>query len=134
MRGKTKAGWRLWRPSGTRSGSAWRPPWKLFPQHNQRPDKEIAVARTEGKVFGAPAEASKDALIVGAADKLHNARAILNDYRQVGEELWSRFSVPKAEQLWYYGALVEAFKQTTAPNALVDELQRIVNELTAECE
>jgi len=78
--------------------------------------------------------ANKDSLIVGAADKLHNARVVLADYRQIGEELWSRFSVPKAEQLWYYSALVEAFKQTTAPNVLVSELERVVKELRAECE
>src|SRR5438876_11275421 len=78
--------------------------------------------------------ANTDALIVGAADKLHNARAVLADYRQIGEELWSRFSVPKAEQLWYYSALVDAFKQTTAPNVLVSELERVVKELRAECE
>jgi len=78
--------------------------------------------------------ANKDALIVGAADKLHNARAVLTDYRQIGEELWSRFSVPKAEQIWYYGSLVETFKQTTAPKVLVSELERVVKELRAECE
>jgi len=75
-----------------------------------------------------------DALIVGAADKLHNARAILSDFRQIGEQLWSRFTVPKQQQLWYFGALVETFKQTTAPNVLVDELERVVKELRAECE
>ena len=78
--------------------------------------------------------ANKDSLIVGAADKVHNARVVLADYRQIGEELWSRFSVPKAEQLWYYSALVEAFKQTTATNVLVSELERVVKELRAECE
>src|SRR5215469_15215189 len=38
---------------------------------------------------------NEDALIVGAADKLHNARAILTDYREAGEELWLRFKVGK---------------------------------------
>jgi (p)ppGpp synthase/HD superfamily hydrolase len=35
--------------------------------------------------------AGKDALIVAVADKLHNASAILSDYRRIGDELWSRF-------------------------------------------
>jgi GTP pyrophosphokinase len=73
-------------------------------------------------------------LIVGVADKLHNARAILTDYRQIGEELWSRFKVGKSDQLWYYGALVESFRRTAAPKVLVDDLERIVNQLMAECE
>ena len=30
-------------------------------------------------------------LLVSAADKLYNARAILEDYREIGAEVWSRF-------------------------------------------
>lgn len=75
------------------------------------------------------ATAGKDALLVGIADKLYNARAILSDYRQLGEKLWSRFTVPKNEQLWYYVALVNAFRDTNAPKSLVDELNRVVKEL-----
>jgi len=77
--------------------------------------------------------ANADALIVGAADKLHNARTILTDYRQIGDALWSRFKVGKEQQLWYYGALVEALRRTPAPKVLVNELERVVNELRAEC-
>ena len=39
--------------------------------------------------------ADKDALMVSAADKLHNARAILSDYREIGEQLFVRFERPK---------------------------------------
>jgi (p)ppGpp synthase/HD superfamily hydrolase len=78
-------------------------------------------------------DANADALMVGAADKLHNARAFLTDYRQVGEELWSRFKVGKEEQLWYYAALVNAFRETDASKMLVDELERVVVQLRSEC-
>jgi len=98
------------------------------------PTKKLPWGERKEKYLTHLRSANADALIVGAADKLHNARAILSDFRQIGEKLWSRFSVPKAEQFWYYGALVEAFKQTTAPNVLVDELQRVVKELRAERE
>jgi len=97
------------------------------------PTKKLPWRDRKEKYLTQVRSANPDALIVGAADKLHNARAVLTDYRQIGEELWSRFSVPKAEQLWYYAALVEAFKQTAAPRMLVDELERIVNELREEC-
>src|SRR6266404_2865900 len=36
--------------------------------------------------------ASMPTKLVSASDKLHNVRAILMDYRQEGEKLWSRFS------------------------------------------
>ena len=73
--------------------------------------------------------ADKDALMVSAADKLHNARAILSDYREIGEQLFVRFNAPKEDQLWYYGALVKTLRQTAAPKVLVDELERVVKEL-----
>lgn len=74
-------------------------------------------------------KANGDALMVSAADKLHNARAILADYRELGEQLWTRFNAAKAAQLWYYGALVETLQGTPAPKALVNELKRVVKEL-----
>lgn len=64
---------------------------------------------------------------VSLADKLYNARAILLDYRSLGGELWERFD-PEADQLWYYRALVSAFRETTK-SPLVDELDRVVTEL-----
>jgi (p)ppGpp synthase/HD superfamily hydrolase len=75
---------------------------------------------------------NKDVLLVTAADKLHNARAILSDYRELREKLWQRFNAPKKDQLWYYGRLVETFQQTAAPKVLVGELERVVKELEEE--
>jgi GTP pyrophosphokinase len=66
--------------------------------------------------------------LVSAADKLHNARAILRDYRQLGEPLWSRFNGGKEGTLWYYRSLVAAFGQA-GRNELVEELDRVVTEL-----
>jgi GTP pyrophosphokinase len=48
-------------------------------------------------------KADKDILSVSLADKVHNARAILRDLRKpdIGEKIWSRFSMPKEKTLWY---------------------------------
>lgn len=47
------------------------------------------------------------ALLVSLADKVHNARAILADYREVGEALWDRFRGKRNGTLWYYRALAD---------------------------
>ena len=49
-------------------------------------------------------------LRVSLADKLFNARAILRDYLEVGEELWTRFNSGRKGQLWYYRQLADQFK------------------------
>jgi len=75
------------------------------------------------------AGASPSARLVSAADKLHNARAILADYRRHGDALWSRFNNQgQDDTLWYYRELVRAFK-ATGTNAIVEELDRVVGEL-----
>jgi (p)ppGpp synthase/HD superfamily hydrolase len=68
--------------------------------------------------------------LVSAADKLHNARAVLEDYRIVGEALWKRFNGGKEGTLWYYRAAVDALRKAgTSP--LIEELDRVVSEI--EC-
>jgi (p)ppGpp synthase/HD superfamily hydrolase len=69
---------------------------------------------------------------VSAADKLYNARAILRDVRQVGDSAFVRFAAPKAKVLWYYRALVTAFRAggvTHLLKPLLDDLDRVVTEL-----
>jgi (p)ppGpp synthase/HD superfamily hydrolase len=72
--------------------------------------------------------ASPSIRLVSAADKLHNARAILADYRILGDALWERFNGGKEGTLWYYQALVQVFREAgTTP--LVEELARTVAEI-----
>jgi (p)ppGpp synthase/HD superfamily hydrolase len=66
--------------------------------------------------------------LVSLADKVHNARSVLFDYRQKGEALWGHFRGGKEGTLWYYRSLVEIF-QGVHPSPLTDELARIVAEL-----
>ena len=67
-------------------------------------------------------------LRVSLADKLFNARAILRDYLEVGEELWTRFKTGREGQLWYYRQLADQFK-TLLPGRMAVELSEVVDEL-----
>ena len=66
--------------------------------------------------------------LVSASDKLHNTRAILADYRAIGDELWERFTAKRDGTLWYYGTLVDLFRDL-GPRHLAEELTRVVSEL-----
>lgn len=89
-----------------------KPPWR------ERKEVYIAHIRT----------ASPSMRLVSAADKLHNARAVLADYRTLGDELWSRFNAGQDETLWYYRSLIAAYRLAGGP-PLVDELERVIAEL-----
>ena len=69
------------------------------------------------------------ALRVSLADKVHNTRDMLADFRKEGNDMWGRFNAGKADQLWYLRSLVVAFRQGGAQGPLLDELDRVVSEL-----
>jgi len=89
-----------------------KPPWK------QRKLDYLEILR----------RADDDIRLVSAADKLHNVRTILADYRTEGDAVWERFSGRRDGTLWYYRAVLEVL-QGGKRNRLVDELQRVVTEL-----
>ncbi len=89
-----------------------KPPWR------ERKESHLAhVAR-------APAAVK----LVVAADKLHNARSLLQEYRRLGEALWPHFRGGKAGTLWYYRAALEAVRGE-APADLVAQLEDAVIQL-----
>ena len=89
-----------------------KPPWK------ERKVQYVADVRT----------APHEVRIVSLADKLHNARALVADYRTVGEALWSRFHGGRDGTLWYYQALADAYG-AGGSSPLLSELRRTVAEL-----
>ncbi len=89
-----------------------KPPW--------RERKERYVAHLAG--------ASASVLLVSASDKLYNARAILQDLREIGDAVWTRFTGGREGTLWYYRALCDAFK-AHGSTPLRRELERTVHDL-----
>lgn len=66
--------------------------------------------------------------LVAVSDKLHNARSIRREHRVVGDAVWSRFSVPARDTVWFYRAVADALSHTWE-HPLVDELYEEVEAL-----
>ena len=90
------------------------------PKPDWRPRKEEYLKRL--------AEASPSVKLVSSADKLHNARTLLADYRAIGDLLWSRFNATRSDILWYQGAGRDLLKKS-GPTRIIEELDRVVTEL-----
>ncbi len=92
-----------------------KPPWK------ERKDNYLSKLK----------DISPSSRLVALADKVHNARSILFDYRANGDLLWDRFKADKMSILWYYNALHAKFKEIDEPahRRLLDELTFILQEL-----
>ena len=54
---------------------------------------------------------TRSVLLVSAADKVYNLRSIFEDYEAVGNDLWGRFKLKPAEQLWYYESLADIYSR-----------------------
>jgi (p)ppGpp synthase/HD superfamily hydrolase len=68
------------------------------------------------------------AQLVAIADKLHNARTMLADYRVLGDDLWCRFNAPREDQVWYLRSVAAAVGEGV-PRAMLAELEEIVERL-----
>jgi (p)ppGpp synthase/HD superfamily hydrolase len=92
-----------------------KPPWR------ERKEKYLAHLLT----------ATPEVQLVSLADKVHNARSILNALRFSGDIVWDRFNGGREGTLWYYHRLVEIFDQLPETplsiqfNEIVAEIDRL---------
>lgn len=90
---------------------------------NKKPWRERKEAYVD-RLRGEPVQVQ----LISVADKLYNARAILEDYRVVKEEIWNRFNRGREDQLWYFDELLKAFREVRL-GRIVDEFARVVHQL-----
>lgn len=94
-----------------------KPPW--------RDRKQAYIASVPHK--------SERAVLVSVADKVHNARAIVDDFNDVGAEVWRRFNATPDEIVWYHRELTEAFRGR-APARLWRMLEQALSEMAMAAE
>ena len=69
-------------------------------------------------------------LVVAAADKLHNAMAIVDEHAELGDELWSRFTTPDPEHhRWYYESIAAILAERLPGHPTVVRLVEVVRRL-----
>jgi (p)ppGpp synthase/HD superfamily hydrolase len=78
-----------------------------------------------------PGKKSDEALLVTAADKIHNGSCIAADLRTYGSGFWSTFNACEHELLWYYTSVEAAVAERLPGSAIAGALRRTVDELLA---
>lgn len=69
------------------------------------------------------AKTSQEAMIVSAADKIHNIGSIVRSYEKHGEKLWKIFNAEPERKFWYYGEAVDILRRRLK-NKIVKELEK----------
>jgi (p)ppGpp synthase/HD superfamily hydrolase len=75
--------------------------------------------------------ASPSVRLVSLADKLHNARSLLADWRELGDVIWDEFSIGKEKTLWFYQSLLQVYRETGSDWMTV-ELEQVVSQLSGK--
>ncbi len=73
-------------------------------------------------------DAPDEAILIIGADKLHNARAVLQDYRRYGAAIWSRFGGGRDGMCWYLRSVTAAMAPRLLPTLLA-ELEETIGDL-----
>jgi (p)ppGpp synthase/HD superfamily hydrolase len=67
-------------------------------------------------------EASESALLVCAADKIHNLTSHAQTFLAQGKDMWKNFSATPEKMLWYYEAVLKILKERFS-HPIVEELK-----------
>lgn len=78
------------------------------------------------------ATAHMDTLIVTAADKTHNGRAIATDLQTIGNEVWNRFNASRDDIIWYYSTFYNELAKRDVTPALLNPLRTAIEIMKIE--
>lgn len=85
-------------------------------------------ARSEAYLDHLANQASDEAVIVGASDKIHNLLSTIEDYREVGDDIWLRFSTKsRDDQIWWYTSILQVITERDAPDVLTARLRETLD-------
>lgn len=87
-------------------------------------DKKATWKRRKDAYLEHLEKASYEAMMVCAADKIHNLISIQKGYKQYGEAMWEKFNAPKELRMWYYESVLAILKRRLK-NDIVRELEMV---------
>lgn len=67
---------------------------------------------------------SEKALMVCAADKIHNLQTMTEAYKEQGKALWDKFNAPSDKKLWFYEEVLKVLKQCGLDDRIVKDYER----------
>ena len=70
--------------------------------------------------------ADADVLLVTAADKTHNARAIATDIQSIGGQVWERFNSDSESIIWYYRSIFGVLEGAGVTAVLLNPLSTAI--------
>ncbi|HYF10493.1 MAG TPA: HD domain-containing protein [Candidatus Paceibacterota bacterium] len=94
-------------------------------EEKERDGSPVAWKDRKRAYVAALEEASAEALMIAAADKIHNLSTTLSDFEMHGEGIWKNFRVPIEEQMWFYREVLDVLERRLE-SPIVTEYHNVV--------
>ena len=94
------------------------------PQEDKTKNEALWIRRKENYINNLKND-SREALLVAAADKIHNLLSMLESHEKYGEEIWQHFHAPKDRRMWFYREVFVVLKERLT-HPIVDELENVM--------
>lgn len=78
---------------------------------NVSSDEKATWEERKRKYLAHLQEASGGALLISAADKIHNLHSMVEAHRAQGEAMWEKFNSPKDKKLWFYEEVLKIVRK-----------------------
>lgn len=75
-------------------------------------DDSLSWEERRKKYAETVASAPEGAKAISIADKIHNAESLIAAHARSGPALWSHFTKPKEQKLWFEDLMLDTFKRT----------------------
>ncbi len=90
-------------------------------------EKPLSWKERKRKYIQALTQSTEEALLVCAADKIHNLMSLISAYEHEGPSIWEKFHAPEGHKLWFYHEVLEVIR-TRSTSAIVDEFEQVLQE------
>ena len=97
-----------------------------------REDKPEWRVRKQGHIDEIKASSDMGLHLVTAADKLHNARAIVTDLQNDGSIVWNRFNAGQEDILWYYTEMLKVLKSKSVSKTILTPLEKSIEVMAGQ--
>ena len=97
-----------------------------------RGDKPDWRVRKQGHIDEIKASSDMGLHLVTAADKLHNARAIVTDLENDGSIVWNRFNAGQEDILWYYTEMLKVLKSKSVSKTILTPLEKSIEVMAGQ--
>ena len=97
-----------------------------------REDKPEWRVRKQGHIDEIKASSDMGLHLVTAADKLHNARAIVTDLQNDGSIVWNRFNATQDDILWYYTEMLKVLKSKSVSKTILTPLEKSIEVMAGQ--